>query len=113
MNTEALPPSAWPCVRERKDGVVLDVLVAPNAKRTQCMGLHDGALRVRLAAAPVEGAANEALLRWLSHEMALPRQQLLLLRGDSAKRKQVLIRQPLAPVLAWLSGVLSQAQRPG
>ena len=92
----------WPCVRAHKDGVVLDLLVAPNAKRTQCMGLHDSALRVRLAAPPVDGAANDALLRWLGEELRVTKQQLTLLRGDTARRKQELVGLPLQAVLQWL-----------
>jgi len=93
----------WPCIRASADGhTVLEVLVAPNAKRTQRIGLHDGALRVRLAAQPVEGQANEALLRWLASELGLARKAVTLLRGDTARRKQIHLALPLADVLTWL-----------
>lgn len=99
--------AAWPCVRESAGSVLLDVLVAPNAKRTQCMGLHDGALRIRLAAQPVEGRANDALLRWVAAELGVARGQVSLWRGDSTKRKQLRIELPLAPVVAWLDQALA------
>jgi uncharacterized protein (TIGR00251 family) len=65
--------------------------VVPGAKRTEVVGLHDGALRLRLAAPPVDGKANAALIAWLAHELGLPRRDVSLLRGDTARRKQVLL----------------------
>ena len=94
--------SAWPCVRETKDGVVIDLSVVPGAKRTELSGVHDGALRVRLAAPPVDGKANDELLRWLAAELAQPRRAVALLRGTSSRRKQVLVKVALAYVLTWL-----------
>ena len=98
--------STWPCVRETAQGVVLDLSVIPGAKRTEVVGLHDGALRLRLAAPPVDGKANEALLRWLASELGQPRRALTLLRGASGRRKQVLIEGPSTAVLAWLAARL-------
>jgi uncharacterized protein (TIGR00251 family) len=102
--------SSLPCLHATRDGSsLLDVLVAPNAKRTACMGLHDGALRIRLAAAPVDGAANEALLRWVAAELGVARGAVSLARGDTSKRKQVAIGLPLARVEAWLISLLGAA----
>ena len=98
--------STWPCVRETAQGVVLDLSVIPGARRTEVVGLHDGALRLRLAAPPVDGKANEALLRWLASELGSPRRALTLLRGASGRRKQVRIEISLATVLAWLASQL-------
>lgn len=80
--------------------------MAPNAKRTQCMGLHGTALRVRLAAPPVDGAANEALQRWLADQLDLPRQAVSLLRGETSKHKQLAVDLPAERVAAWLARVL-------
>jgi len=93
----------WPCVRAARDGVVLDVSVVPGAARTEPVGLHDGALRLRLAAPPVEGKANDALLAWLAAELRCPRRAVTLLRGATARRKQVAIAVPMAEVAAWLA----------
>lgn len=82
---------SWPCLRSTAAGVVLDLSVVPGAKRTEAIGLHDGALRLRLAAPPVDGRANEALLAWLARELGVPRRDVTLLRGATARRKQVLV----------------------
>jgi uncharacterized protein (TIGR00251 family) len=90
----------WPPFsRIGKDGVELDISVVPNAKRTEVVGLHDGALRLRLHAPPVDGKANDALLRWLSDRLALGRSNVELLRGHAARRKTVMLRVEASPEL--------------
>ncbi len=93
----------WPCLAPRGEGSALSLAVAPNAKRTGADGLHDGALRVRLAAPPVDGKANERLLSWLADELGCARRAVRLLHGDSARRKAVEIDLPPAHVAAWLA----------
>jgi uncharacterized protein (TIGR00251 family) len=83
--------------------VVLDLSVVPGAKRTEVVGLHDGALRVRLAAPPVDGKANEALLAWLADELGCPRREICMVRGMSSRRKQVVTTVPTERVEAWLA----------
>ncbi len=94
---------AWPCLAARGEGALLAVAVVPNAKRTAADGLHDGALRVRLAAPPVDGKANEALVAWLAGELGLPRRAVRLLRGASSRRKQLELDLDPAAVAAWLA----------
>jgi len=86
---------------------LLHVAVTPNAPRTQADGLHDGCLRVRLHAPPVDGKANDALLAWLAAELGLPRRGVQLLRGDTARRKQLAIDAEPAAVARWLATVLA------
>ncbi|CAG1019723.1 hypothetical protein BURC_04634 [Burkholderiaceae bacterium] len=81
---------------------MLDLSVVPGAKRTEVAGLHGGALRVRLAAPPVDGKANEALIAWLAAELGLPRRSVELLRGASSRRKQMRLACTLAQAQAWL-----------
>ena len=85
------------------DGALLRVAVVPNARRTAADGLHDGALRVRLAAQPVEGQANARLLAWLAAELGCARRAVRLQRGDTSRRKMVEIDLPVAAVAAWLA----------
>lgn len=97
--------SAWPCLAEAGDGCLLSVAVSPNARQTAATGLHDACLRVRLAAPPSEGRANQALLTWLAAELQLPQRAVRLLRGDSSRRKQLAIAAPAAQVAAWLASL--------
>ena len=96
----------WPCLTVSPIGCRLEVSVSPNAKRTSADGLHDGALRVRLAAPPVDGKANAQLLGWLADELGCAKRAVTLLRGDTSRRKQVLLALPEQQVATWLAKVL-------
>jgi hypothetical protein len=87
------------------DGTSLLVSVVPNARRTEAVGLHDGALRVRLAAPAIEGRANDALVSWLARELSVARREIELRQGASARRKRLVIACPPARVRAWLDGL--------
>jgi len=89
------------CLTRRGERVWLAVSVVPNAKRTGADGLHDGALRVRLAAPPVDGRANEVLLRWVAKQLDLPHRAVTLARGATSRRKWLEIDAPQDAVAAW------------
>jgi uncharacterized protein (TIGR00251 family) len=97
----------WPCASAASDGEHTSLLVAviPNAQRTEAAGLHDGALRVRLAAPALEGRANDALVAWLADQLGLSRRQVLLKQGAGSRRKRLLLPCPLAQVERWLDGL--------
>jgi len=71
------------------DGAILDIRVVPRAGRTALAGMRNGALLIRLAAAPVDGAANAELLAFLARLLDLPRPRLLLVAGERARLKRV------------------------
>ncbi|WP_341890155.1 DUF167 domain-containing protein [Variovorax sp. YR752] len=75
------------CLTLHGERLWLAVSVVPNAKRTGVDGLHDGALRVRLASPPVDGKANDTLVAWLAAELGLARRHVTLVRGQTARRK--------------------------
>jgi hypothetical protein len=102
--------NAWPCLSVHGDAVWLAISVSPNARRTQVEGLHDGALRVRLAAPPVDGKANELLLAWLAGELDLPRRALRLVRGETARRKWLAVDAPQERLVQWLHERLSKTR---
>lgn len=102
--------AGWPCLAARgAAGALLAVAVVPNAKRTGADGLHDGALRVRLAAPPVDGKANDALVAWVAAELGLPRRAVRLARGPASRRKQLEIDAAPAAVAAWLAATVGAA----
>ncbi len=73
-----------------KDGrLSFTVRVVPRASRSEIVGEFDGTLRVRLAAPPVEGAANEELIRMLARSFGLPRAAVEIVTGHSSRVKQV------------------------
>lgn len=72
-------------------GVRLQLHIQPRAARTEVAGLHGDALKIRLAAPPVDGAANEALVRWLVHTLDVPAHAVVLTGGLGSRRKSVLV----------------------
>jgi uncharacterized protein len=78
-------------IRTTATGVELDVRVIPRAKTTTLDGEREGALLVRLAASPVEGAANEALIRYFSERLRLPRHAVRIIGGVRGRKKRVAI----------------------
>lgn len=81
-----MPP---PWLSEVEGGVELRVLVQPRASRSRVIGEHGGALKIALAAPPVDGAANEALVALLADLCGVPRRQVALVSGQTSRRKVV------------------------
>ena len=67
------------------------VHVVPRAKVTEVAGRHGDAIRIRLAAPPVDGAANTELVRFLAERFRVPRSAVTIVRGTTARRKTVAI----------------------
>ena len=103
------PSDSLPCLFASGDGVLLQLSVMPNARRTEIDGLHDGALRVRLAAPPIDGRANDALIAWLAKSLGIPKRDVDVLRGESSRRKQVAIAVSHDVAAAWLVALLDDA----
>lgn len=90
MSSTPSPPEGGP-LREHPDGVTIDLLVQPRASRTALGEVHDGALRLRIAAPPVDGAANAAIIEFLAKQLGVRRDALSLQRGATGRRKRVLV----------------------
>ncbi|MCZ7593376.1 MAG: DUF167 domain-containing protein [Kiritimatiellae bacterium] len=74
-------------------GVRLTIRVVPRGSRTAVAGLHGDALKIRLQAPPVDGAANEALIKFLADTLDVPRSSIQLVRGHTGRSKEI-----------WISG---------
>jgi uncharacterized protein (TIGR00251 family) len=81
--------SEW--FRRSGDVLTLTLHVQPGAKRTDVAGLHGEALKIRLAAPPIEGRANEALLRYIADAFGVPLRQVELTQGGQSRHKVVAI----------------------
>lgn len=67
--------------------ITLTLHIQPGAKKTECAGRHGDALKIRLAAPPVDGKANEALLRFVAERLGLPKSAVSLKSGQSSRHK--------------------------
>ncbi|NNB92133.1 DUF167 domain-containing protein [Corallococcus exiguus] len=80
-------PAPW--LKAVQTGVELTVLVQPRASRTRVVGEHDGQLKIQLAAPPVDGEANAALVEFIAKTLGVPRRQVTLVAGDTSRRKRL------------------------
>ena len=78
-------------LRETRSGVEIDVRVIPRARKTALGGVRGAALVVRLAAPPVEGAANDALVEFLAGLLRLPRRAVHIVSGERGRNKCIAI----------------------
>jgi uncharacterized protein (TIGR00251 family) len=74
---------------EQNGALTFAVRVVPRASRSEIVGEHDGALRVRVAAPLVEGAANEELVRLLARALGVPVRAVEITSGHASKTKLV------------------------
>jgi len=88
---------------EKTGSVIVDIHVIPNASRTQTHGEHDGALRVRLHAPPVDGKANLALMAWLADTLGIAKRDVELVRGQTSKRKQLRVNAAACVKAQWIN----------
>ena len=76
----------------QRDGTLLELRIQPRAPRSEIVDIRNGALRVRVAAAPVDGAANAAVIELLSKTLGLRKGDLEIVSGERGRRKRVLVR---------------------
>lgn len=76
-------------VREDEEGVRFAVRVSPRASRAAIVGLHGEALKVSLAAPPVEGQANAALCELLAKALKVPKSNVHIVQGERSRTKTV------------------------
>lgn len=95
--------SVW--YRFGKDGsATLTLHIQPGARKTEVAGLHGEVLKIRLAAPPVDGKANEALLRFLAERLDLPRSAVTLKSGQTSRHKVVEIHGGTESQIAAFAG---------
>ena len=86
---------------DKTGAMYLNVHVIPNARHTTADGIHDGALRVRLHAPPVDGKANQALIEWVAYTLGIAKSHVSLVRGQTSKRKQLQISATACAQAQW------------
>jgi len=89
---------AW--LRDTTDGVEISIYVQPGAKSAEVSGEHDGALKLRINAAPVDGKANAAVIAFLAECCGVSKSKVTLLSGDTNRRKRLRITGVSAETVA-------------
>ena len=81
-----------PIIREHPNGIVFKVFVQPRSSKNKIVGVHGGALKIKVTAPPVEGAANKMCLKFLAKCLATPYCRLEIIAGQNSRTKQILLR---------------------
>ena len=71
------------------DGLTIMVRVIPRASKSEVVGIVDGNLKVRIAAPPVDGAANAELIKLLSRHFNVAKRDIAIISGDTSRIKKV------------------------
>ena len=95
--------SEW--LRVAADGrITLTLHIQPGAKKTEFAGLHGDALKIRLAAPPIDGKANEALIKFVAETLKLPKSAVNLKSGQTSRRKILEVSGSSQAAIAQLAG---------
>lgn len=95
--------------RVSADGsITLTLHIQPGAKRTECAGLHGDALKIRLAAPPVDGKANALLIDYVAERMGCGRNAVTLISGQTSRRKVLALSGCTAESVARLLATSTQ-----
>jgi uncharacterized protein (TIGR00251 family) len=76
-------------MNETAGGIQLTVQAVPRAAKNEILGVHGGALKIRLTAPPVDGKANDALIRFLADALEVPRANIEIRVGQTGRKKVV------------------------
>lgn len=94
---------SWFCLRPDGNAICIFVHAQPNARATEVVGLHDGRLKVRVAAPALDGRANDRLLEYLHRRLDLPANRVVLVKGHHSRMKTIEITSPDARLIAALT----------
>jgi uncharacterized protein (TIGR00251 family) len=86
-------------VQDSKSGAILTVHVQPNASHTESVGLYGDALKIRVAARPADGEANEELIRFIARRCAVPRASVVIQSGAEGRRKRLCVKGVTAEMI--------------
>lgn len=84
---------------EKDGGLTFNVRVVPRAAKSEIVGEHDGALKIRLTSPPVDGAANAELIKIMSKKFGVSKNEVEIISGQTSKYKQVKVLGGRAEIL--------------
>ncbi len=93
-------------LEERDGSTILEVIVQPKSSRAAIVGVHGGALKLRVTSPPEKGAANRQCIEILSEALGLSKRDIELIQGSSSRRKRFRIAAPVEKVRKALEEVL-------
>lgn len=77
--------------QEKNGGIIFSLRVVPNSSKSEILGEFDGSLKIKIAAPPVDGAANAELIKFLAKTFDVSKSEVEIIRGETSKSKQIRI----------------------
>jgi uncharacterized protein (TIGR00251 family) len=97
-------------IRDGRDGVRLAVHLVPRASRTEIVGIHGQALRIRVSAPPVAGAANAALVSFVAESLGIRKANLEIVSGTASRHKVLrIVGLTREEVQRWVESVAERS----
>lgn len=94
------------CLSQGKDGIYVNIYVQPRASKNCFAGIHDGSIKLRITAPPVDGKANSMIIAILAKLLHTPKSNISLSSGQQSRRKRFkIIDSALADILVALGKV--------
>lgn len=87
-------------IRENHEGILFNIYVQPRSSKNMIVGLHGDRLKIKVAAPPVDGAANKACLKLLAKSLSLSASALEIKTGHNSRAKTILLKSKTAPPTA-------------
>jgi len=79
-------------INENNDGLIFKVVVQPRSSKNMIVGIYNDAIKIKLTAAPVDGAANSMCINFLAKLLKIPRSSIDIISGQSSRTKKILIK---------------------
>lgn len=76
-------------IQETQGGVLLHLFVQPKSSKNQIIGQHNNELKIKITSPPVDGEANEAVIKFFSKILKIPKNQVELIKGESSRHKVI------------------------
>jgi uncharacterized protein (TIGR00251 family) len=80
------------CLHDHPEGLLIDLRIQPKSAQNAVVGVHHGALKIKLTAPPVEGEANKALVQYMAKWLGCPKSSLEIVSGQTSRKKRLLVR---------------------
>ena len=92
-------------LEEKENNLILNLRIIPRASKDEIAGCLGDALKIRIQAPPVEGKANQYLIKFLSKHWKIPRRNIELLSGETGRNKRIKLIDPSTELRKKLSEI--------
>jgi uncharacterized protein len=79
-------------LEQTEEGVIVSLYVLPNAPKSEIIGEYNNSLKIKIQSPPVDGKANEEIVRFFSKKLEISKSKIALLKGDKSKLKKLLVK---------------------